>query len=105
MGDESYRVRFDVRVGDYELGTQCQSHICTTKVQSNKIQTLKRRLPPVYVSGGLFNLKQFKSPAYSTYTAAAFVAFLGLYTSQSVHMHWRHSWTFITNTTDSADLH
>jgi|SRR5580693_5461686 hypothetical protein len=61
----------------------------------NKMQTLKRRLPPVFVSGGLFNLKQFKSPAYSVYTTAAFVAFLGLYTSQSVHM---HSWTFLTDT-------
>ncbi|KAH9966149.1 MFS general substrate transporter [Russula compacta] len=42
--------------------------------------TLRRRLPPIVVSGGLFNLKQFKSPAYSTYTASSFVAFLGLYT-------------------------
>ncbi|KAI0263412.1 MFS general substrate transporter, partial [Gloeopeniophorella convolvens] len=42
--------------------------------------TLKRRLPPVHVSGGLLNLKQFKSPAYSIYTAAGFIGFLGLYT-------------------------
>ncbi|KAI0063412.1 MFS general substrate transporter [Artomyces pyxidatus] len=42
--------------------------------------TLKRRLPPSYASGGLFNFKQFRSPAYSFYTAAGFVAFLGLYT-------------------------
>ncbi|KAH9981764.1 MFS general substrate transporter [Russula compacta] len=40
--------------------------------------TLRRRLPPIVVSGGLFNLKQFKSPAYSTYTASSFVAFLVL---------------------------
>ncbi|KAI0306291.1 MFS general substrate transporter [Multifurca ochricompacta] len=44
------------------------------------ILTLERRLPPVVASGGLFNLKQFRSPAYSVYTAAGFVAFLGLYT-------------------------
>ncbi|KAI0306270.1 MFS general substrate transporter [Multifurca ochricompacta] len=42
--------------------------------------TLERRLPPVVASGGLFNLKQFRSPAYSVYTVAGFVAFLGLYT-------------------------
>ncbi|KAH9955222.1 MFS general substrate transporter [Russula dissimulans] len=42
--------------------------------------TIRRRLPPVVVSGGLFNPKQFKSPAYSVYTAAGFVAWLGLYT-------------------------
>ncbi|KAH9993846.1 major facilitator superfamily domain-containing protein [Russula vinacea] len=42
--------------------------------------TLRRRLPPIVVSGGLFNPKQFKSPAYSVYTASGFVAWLGLYT-------------------------
>jgi len=42
--------------------------------------TLRRRMPPTVVSGGLFNLKQFKSPAYSIYTASGFVAWLGLYT-------------------------
>ncbi|KAI0050889.1 MFS general substrate transporter [Auriscalpium vulgare] len=41
---------------------------------------LKRRLPPTHVSGGLLNLKQFRMPAYSVYTASGFVAFLGLYT-------------------------
>jgi hypothetical protein len=50
----------------------------------NKMQTLRRRLPPIVVSGGLFNPKQFKSPAYSVYTAAGFVAWLGLYTGQRV---------------------
>ncbi|KAH9958351.1 major facilitator superfamily domain-containing protein [Russula dissimulans] len=45
--------------------------------------TIRCRLPPAVVSGGLFNPKQFKSPAYSAYTAASFVAFLGLYTGQS----------------------
>lgn len=43
-------------------------------------QTLKRRLPPVNVSGGLLNLKVFRSPAFTVYTIASFVAFLGLYT-------------------------
>ena len=41
---------------------------------------LARRLPPKPNSGPFFNLKAFKNPAYSTYTAAGFVAFLGLYT-------------------------
>ena len=48
----------------------------------NKIQTLIRRLPPTVASGGLFNPKQFKSPAYSVYCASGFVAWLGLYTGQ-----------------------
>lgn len=43
--------------------------------------TLRRRLPPIVVAGGLFNLKQFKSPAYSVYTASVFIAGLGLYTA------------------------
>ncbi|TFY66807.1 hypothetical protein EVG20_g4288 [Dentipellis fragilis] len=42
--------------------------------------TLKRRLPPVYVSGGLFNIRVFKSAPFSAYTAGGFIAFLGLYT-------------------------
>ncbi|KAN0116615.1 MFS general substrate transporter [Russula decolorans] len=42
--------------------------------------TLRRRLPPIVVAGGLFNPKQFKSPAYSVYTASVFVAGFGLYT-------------------------
>ncbi|TFY76406.1 hypothetical protein EWM64_g7608 [Hericium alpestre] len=42
--------------------------------------TLKRRLPPKHVQGGLFNFKVFKSAAFTVYTAAGFVAFLGLYT-------------------------
>jgi len=42
--------------------------------------TVRRRLPPIVVSGGLFNPKQFKSPAYTTYSASGFIAFLGLYT-------------------------
>jgi MCP family monocarboxylic acid transporter-like MFS transporter 10 len=42
--------------------------------------TLRRRLPPTTVSGGLFNAKQFRSPAYVAYTAFGVVAFLGLFT-------------------------
>lgn len=41
---------------------------------------LARRLPPKRVSGGLFNLKDFKSAAFSAYCASSLVAFLGLYT-------------------------
>ncbi|KAH9066391.1 MFS general substrate transporter [Lactarius vividus] len=42
--------------------------------------TIRRRLPPTTLPGGLFNVKQFKSPAYAVYTASGFVASLGLYT-------------------------
>ncbi|KAN0140868.1 Major facilitator superfamily domain containing protein [Lactarius tabidus] len=42
--------------------------------------TIRRRLPPTTLAGGLFNVNQFKSPAYTVYTAAGFVSFLGLYT-------------------------
>ncbi|KAI0299682.1 MFS general substrate transporter [Multifurca ochricompacta] len=42
--------------------------------------TLKRRLRPKSDPGGLLNPEQFKSPAYSLYTAAGLVCFLGLYT-------------------------
>ncbi|KAF9001750.1 MFS general substrate transporter [Cyathus striatus] len=41
---------------------------------------MKRRLPPKHVSGGLLNLKAFKSAAYTTYCLSSFVTFLGLYT-------------------------
>ncbi|KAH8117270.1 MFS general substrate transporter [Phellopilus nigrolimitatus] len=44
------------------------------------ILTLDRRLPPVNVSGGLLNLRAFKSLPYTLYTLSAFIAFLGLYT-------------------------
>ncbi|KAJ6565981.1 MFS general substrate transporter [Mycena sp. CBHHK59/15] len=42
--------------------------------------TLARRLPPKNVTGGLFNLHAFKSPAFTIYCLSGFVAFLGLYT-------------------------
>ncbi|EPQ57826.1 MFS general substrate transporter [Gloeophyllum trabeum ATCC 11539] len=42
--------------------------------------TLRRRLPPIHVSGGLFNWKAFKKPAFSIYVFTCFIAFLGLYT-------------------------
>ncbi|KAG1890889.1 MFS general substrate transporter [Suillus subluteus] len=41
---------------------------------------LKRRLPPVNVHGGLFNLKAFRNTAYVIYCIAGILAFLGLYT-------------------------
>ncbi|KAJ7671825.1 major facilitator superfamily domain-containing protein [Mycena rosella] len=42
--------------------------------------TLARRLPPKNVKGGVFNLKAFRSAAYSIYCLSGLVAFLGLYT-------------------------
>lgn len=41
---------------------------------------LKRRLPPVNVRGGLFNLKAFHNKAYFTYCVSGVVVLLGLYT-------------------------
>ncbi|KAI0314723.1 MFS general substrate transporter [Amylostereum chailletii] len=41
---------------------------------------LKRRLPPTVASGGLVDFRQFKNPAFSLYSAAGFISFLGLYT-------------------------
>ncbi|KAI5116454.1 hypothetical protein M0805_006175 [Coniferiporia weirii] len=42
--------------------------------------TLRRRLPPVNVSGGLLNLRMFKSLPFTIYALSAFFAFLGMYT-------------------------
>lgn len=41
---------------------------------------LKRRLPPVNVRGGLFNLKAFRNTAYTIYCISGILGFLGLYT-------------------------
>ncbi|KAG1782396.1 MFS general substrate transporter [Suillus placidus] len=41
---------------------------------------LKRRLPPVNVRGGLFNLKAFRNKAYSTYCVSGIMILLGFYT-------------------------
>lgn len=81
MDDENHRAHYTFHAGNCEFGMQFPSHICPPTVINRK-QTMRRRLPPVAVSGGLFNLRQFKSPAYSVYTASGFVAFLGLYTGQ-----------------------
>ncbi|KAF9441307.1 MFS general substrate transporter [Macrolepiota fuliginosa MF-IS2] len=42
--------------------------------------TMKRRLPPAPVGGGLFNLAVFKSVAYTIYCISGFLTFLGIYT-------------------------
>ncbi|KAL0579399.1 hypothetical protein V5O48_002624 [Marasmius crinis-equi] len=42
--------------------------------------TLRRRLPPKRVSGGIFNPHIFLSPVFSLYCLAIWVSFLGLYT-------------------------
>ncbi|KAH7341378.1 MFS general substrate transporter [Rhizoctonia solani] len=43
------------------------------------IVTSRRRLPPVHVSGGLFNLKAFRYAPFTLYVWAALLAWLGLY--------------------------
>ncbi|KXN87189.1 Riboflavin transporter MCH5 [Leucoagaricus sp. SymC.cos] len=42
--------------------------------------TLKRRLPPVNVKGGLLNLAAFKDPPFTIYCLSSFLTFLGIYT-------------------------
>ncbi|KAF9518774.1 hypothetical protein BS47DRAFT_1325097 [Hydnum rufescens UP504] len=42
--------------------------------------TLRRRLPPKNVKGGLFNLPAFRSMPYTLYTASMCVGLLGIYT-------------------------
>ncbi|KAJ6618891.1 major facilitator superfamily domain-containing protein [Mycena sp. CBHHK59/15] len=42
--------------------------------------TLKRRLPPKNVSGGLFNPAAFKIPVYTILCISGIISFLGLYT-------------------------
>jgi MCP family monocarboxylic acid transporter-like MFS transporter 10 len=46
--------------------------------------TIRRRLPPSSLSGGLFNVKQFRSPVFTVYTAAGVVVFLGINTHDVV---------------------
>ena len=43
-------------------------------------QTIARRLPPKTNLGPFVDWASFKSPAYSVYVLAIFIAFLGLYT-------------------------
>ncbi|KAF9447969.1 MFS general substrate transporter [Macrolepiota fuliginosa MF-IS2] len=42
--------------------------------------TMKRRLPPINVKGGLFNFAAFKSVTYTIYCISAFLVFLGILT-------------------------
>ncbi|KAL5634563.1 hypothetical protein ACGC1H_002567 [Rhizoctonia solani] len=49
-------------------------------VLSIALLTLRRRLPPKKVSGGLLNLKSFLHIPYTIYVLASVVSFLGLYT-------------------------
>jgi hypothetical protein len=84
MVNEDYRVPLDVCSGNYEFGMQYSHGRAYSPMCINKVKTLRRRLPPIVAAGGLFNPKQFKSPAYSVYTASGFVAWLGLYTGQLV---------------------
>ena len=42
--------------------------------------TLRRRLPPKNVKGGLLNLAAFRNIPYTLYSAAVCIGFLGIYT-------------------------
>ncbi|KDQ13187.1 hypothetical protein BOTBODRAFT_160801 [Botryobasidium botryosum FD-172 SS1] len=52
--------------------------LLTTLIAANL--TIRRRLPPRHVQGGLFNLQAFKSAPFTLYCMSAVFAFLGLYT-------------------------
>ncbi|KAF8910907.1 MFS general substrate transporter [Gymnopilus junonius] len=52
--------------------------LMTILVASNLL--LKRRLAPRKVAGGLFNIRAFKSAAFTIYCLSGFFTFLGLYT-------------------------
>lgn len=55
--------------------------------------TMKRRLPPVKASGGILNLKAFKSTPYTIWCLSGFVAMLGLYTALPPTV-FRQMWPF-----------
>ena len=55
---------------------------CICEYALTRSQTIRRRLPPTTVASGLFNPKQFKSPAYTVYIASGIFALLGLFTGQ-----------------------
>jgi len=80
MDNESHRVNPDHCHGSHELGMYITSHIVYMRIHIDGSQTIRRRLPPTTLSGGLFDAKQFRSPAYTVYTAFGVVAFLGLFT-------------------------
>ena len=42
--------------------------------------TMRRRLPPKDIAGGLFHFSAFKSPAFSIYCLSTVVSYLGFYT-------------------------
>ncbi|KAI6040592.1 MFS general substrate transporter [Pisolithus marmoratus] len=42
---------------------------------------IDRRLPPVNVKGGMFNLSAFRNPAYTLYCISGITCFLGIYTA------------------------
>jgi hypothetical protein len=81
MDDENNRVLINVL--SYCIQPRAllrQSIASVTNADSPCKQTLRRRLPPVNLPGGMLNLKAFKSAPYSVYTVSGFLAFLGLYT-------------------------
>ena len=80
MDDENYRLYPDVCHGCYELGMYTVPHIAYIRIRIDDLQTIRRRSPPTTHSGGLFDAKQFRSPAYTLYTVFGIFAFLGLFT-------------------------
>jgi hypothetical protein len=56
---------------------------CINRVNySGEEQTMKTRLPPVNVKGGLFNFAVFKNIPYTLFCLSVFIAFLGMYTGE-----------------------
>lgn len=55
------------------------------------VQFMRRRLPPVNISGGIFNFKAFKYPPFSIYLIGTSLCFLGIFTGE-ISFHLRDSY-------------
>jgi hypothetical protein len=81
MDNANNWVHSDVRPSICKSGV-CED-VCIIAYDADVLcETLKRRLPPIKASGGLLNLRAFKSAPFTIYCISAFVIFLGLYTGQ-----------------------
>ena len=80
MDDENYRLHPDTCHGCYDISMYPVLHLAYIQIRIDDSQTIRRRLPPTTLSGGFFDAKQFRSPAYTLYTVFGIVAFLGLFT-------------------------
>ena len=68
---------------------------------------LKRRLPPINVSGGIFNFRAFKSPVYTIYCLSALLSFLGMWSRPYFSLAFFFSFLAVSNGVrrQSAHIH